>query len=75
MPEKMNATQFKAQCLAVLDEVARTRRTVTITKRGRDVACIVPVAAACAEERALVGSVLWSEDIVGPFHEEWTDPT
>ena len=38
----MNAAEFKAKCLAVLDEVAETGEPVTITKRGREVARLVP---------------------------------
>ena len=39
---KMNATEFKAKCLAVIDRVHARRETVTITKRGRVVARLVP---------------------------------
>jgi len=40
------ATEFKARCLAALDEVARTGEEVTITKRGKAVARLVPPARA-----------------------------
>ncbi len=39
---KMNATDFKAQCLAVIDRVHDRREPVTITKRGRVVAKLIP---------------------------------
>jgi prevent-host-death family protein len=39
---KMNATEFKAKCLAVIDRVHARREPVTITKRGRIVARLVP---------------------------------
>ena len=39
---KMNATEFKAKCLAVIDRVHARRETVTITKRGRVVARLIP---------------------------------
>jgi prevent-host-death family protein len=38
------ASEFKAKCLAVLDEVERTGEPVTILKRGRPVARLVPPA-------------------------------
>ena len=40
------AGKFKDICLKTLDEVARTKSTVVITKRGRPVATIIhmPVA-------------------------------
>lgn len=34
----MQASEFKAKCLALMDEVARTGQTVVITKNGRPVA-------------------------------------
>jgi prevent-host-death family protein len=39
---KVNATDFKAKCLAILDRVHEHRESVTITKRGRVVARLVP---------------------------------
>ena len=39
----MRAGEFKARCLKVMDQVRATREPVTITKRGRPVAKLVPV--------------------------------
>jgi prevent-host-death family protein len=39
----MPAGEFKARCLRVMEQVSRTRRPVTITKRGRPVVRLVPV--------------------------------
>jgi prevent-host-death family protein len=38
----VSATEFKARCLAILDEVEKTGRAVTVTKRGRPVATVTP---------------------------------
>jgi prevent-host-death family protein len=38
----VNATHFKANCLALLDEVQNLGGTITVTKRGRPVATVVP---------------------------------
>jgi len=38
----MPAGHFKARCLKVMDEVLSTREPVTITKKGRPVAKLVP---------------------------------
>ena len=44
MGEKtVQASTFKARCLALLDEVARTRTTVVVTKHGRPLARLVPL--------------------------------
>jgi prevent-host-death family protein len=40
-----NASEFKAKCLAILDQVNSTRETVTILKRGKPIAQLVPAAA------------------------------
>jgi prevent-host-death family protein len=51
------AGKFKDVCLQTLDEVAATRRPVVITKRGRPVARLVPIAAVPAA-RSLAGSIV-----------------
>lgn len=38
------ATEFKAKCLRLINEMHRDAQPVTITKRGRPVAMLVPVA-------------------------------
>jgi prevent-host-death family protein len=53
----MAAGKFKDLCLKTLDEVARTKSAVVITKRGRPVAKLVPVGPA-PRTRGLAGSVL-----------------
>ncbi|MEO8208627.1 MAG: type II toxin-antitoxin system prevent-host-death family antitoxin [Chloroflexota bacterium] len=51
----MMASRFKAECLAVLDQVDELKVSVTITKHGRPIARLVPLESAPA--RALSGSV------------------
>ena len=41
--KKYAAGEFKARCLAVMEEVRSTRQPVLITKRGRPVAKLVPL--------------------------------
>lgn len=38
----VSATEFKAKCLALFDEVEESGDTITITKRGRAVATVGP---------------------------------
>jgi len=40
--ETMQISKFKATCLAVLDQVARSGRPVLVTRRGVPVARILP---------------------------------
>lgn len=42
MKRTMPAGEFKIHCLKVMDVVQQTRQPVTITKRGRPVATLVP---------------------------------
>ena len=63
------AGQFKAKCLALLDEVAQTGRTLVVTKRGKPVAKVVPVEE--PETIDLAGSILEDDDIIGPTDESW----
>ena len=39
----IDAAEFKAKCLKLIDDVVATRRPLLITKRGKPVARIVPV--------------------------------
>ena len=65
------AGEFKAHCLQLLDEVAASHAPLTITKRGRPVAQLVPVPAECPLFGALQGSVLAQQDLVAPVGEAW----
>jgi len=43
MPNKVvSATEFKAKCLGLIDELADHGGTITVTKRGRPVATVAP---------------------------------
>ena len=63
------AGEFKAKCLALLDDVALTGQTLVVTKRGKPVARVSPVES--QEPPNLRGSILWEKDIVAPIDEEW----
>ncbi len=41
--KRIGAGAFKANCLAIMDEVQTKRETVVITKRGKPVAKLVPI--------------------------------
>ena len=65
----ITAGEFKARCLALLDEVAATHAAVVITKRGRPVARVVPIDD--AEAPSLLGSILEEHDLLSPIDERW----
>jgi prevent-host-death family protein len=64
----MSATEFKARCLALLDEVAETGEVITVLKHGKPVAQLVPAVprAGGYPQEALAGSVEFLGDVLGP---------
>ena len=75
----ISASEFKATCLELMDDVARTGTDVIVTKHGRPVVRV----SAVRQERAspwgfLAGSVVSHGDIVSPDDAVWvastTDP-
>ena len=66
--DTINASDFKARCLAVLDRVAATGERVVILKRGRPVAELGPASRADTEypQMELRGTVTVVGDIIGP---------
>jgi prevent-host-death family protein len=71
----ISASEFKAKCLAILDQVNETREVVTILKRGKPVAQLVPPMEQDAgyPQDDLRGSVRVLGDIVAPAEpsEDW----
>lgn len=66
--EKVSATDFKAQCLKLIDEVAQTGHELLITKRGKPVARVAPLEHKGKRRppEALRGSVTYHQDITQP---------
>lgn len=73
--QTINASDFKAKCLAILDRVHDTGVRIVILKRGRPVAELVPPTFSTSEfpQDELKGTVTIHGDIVGPAipEEDW----
>ncbi len=70
MARTISATEFKARCLALLDEVAETGETLTVTKHRRPVARILPV----EPVKSLRGSIRFlvsDDELIAPLGETW----
>jgi prevent-host-death family protein len=68
----MAAGSFKAQCLAVMDEVQAKRESVVITKHGKPVAKLVPAQKGSDEiYNFLRGKGAVTGDVVSPALEDW----
>ena len=66
--EHINASDFKARCLSILDRVRATGERVVILKRGQPVAELGPATQSLARypQLELEGTVTVLDDIVGP---------
>ena len=65
MTKVVGAAEFKAKCLRLINEMREDRESVTITKRGRPVAVLVPAPRSDEDTSiigALSGSVLAYDD-------------
>jgi len=74
---KIPAAQFKAECLKLMDQVAKRHTEIIITKRGRPVARLVPVSPESPKSKSGVwgwmkDSVEVLGDIVSPMDESWS---
>ncbi len=60
----ISVTEFKAKCLALLEEVGQHGGTITITKRGKPLATVGPVAKRPWKslEGILAGKLAYNDD-------------
>ncbi len=74
MDRKINASTFKAQCLALIDEVAESGQPITVTKRGK---AKVQIVAVREKPKTLIGATKGTfkilGDIVGPIVDDWDE--
>jgi len=72
-PAPIPATEFKAKCLELLDTVSRKRTSITISKRGKPVARLVPIDDSPAPSifGRMKGTMTILGDIVSPDGEIW----
>ena len=61
----IGVTEFKAKCLAILDEVGENGGVITITKRGRPLATVGPARKPAWKslEGAWAGKIEYSDDL------------
>lgn len=67
---EVSASQFKARCLALLDEVAESGAELVVTKRGRPVARVVPIDEA-ASLRDSVEQLVDDDELIAPLDLAW----
>jgi prevent-host-death family protein len=62
--EEIAISEFKAKCLAILEEVRKTGKPIRVTRHGKPVAEVVP-ATTVIDRAALMGSMRDSIEILG----------
>ena len=66
--KSVGVSEFKAHCLSLLDDVARTGEPILVTKRGKPLARITPSgnSAVARPQDTLRGSVSYEGDLLAP---------
>ncbi len=78
-PKEIGAGEFKAKCLAIIDEVNRSGQEVIITKRGNAMAKLIPFASPTKKEPFIgrlegIGVIVGDpDDLIKPVfaEEDW----
>jgi prevent-host-death family protein len=72
MTKQVKASEFKAKCLALIDEVAATGEPIVVTKNGKPMAELVPHRSAQKSPFGIwKGKVKIKGDIISPLDVEW----
>ena len=71
---RIPAAEFKTNCLRLMDEVAKRRLPIVITKRGKPVAKLVPIDQKPIDLFGyMAGTIKICGDIISPIDDvEWT---
>lgn len=70
--KKIKASEFKAKCLKLMDEVAESGESYVITKNGKPVSRLVPFAEKPETLFGLHSGRLWIEgDVIEPVDARW----
>ncbi len=73
----MKASEFKARCLALMDEIAMSGEEIIVTKRGKPVARLAPCERTPRTLFGAGGEIAMHDDLIEPVDVEWeaeTDP-
>jgi prevent-host-death family protein len=73
--KRIGAGYFKQHCLAIIDEVAETHQPVVISKRGKPMARLVPIAADEEIERHILARLRAGEGGMRVDEKTFLEPT
>ncbi|MEA2107910.1 MAG: type II toxin-antitoxin system Phd/YefM family antitoxin [Pseudomonadota bacterium] len=70
--QMMKASEFKAKCLHVMDEINQTGETITITKNGKPVSVLKPYRRVLKTLFGLhKGKIAGKDDLITPMDIDW----
>lgn len=73
--EAINVSTFKAQCLALVENVNQSGEPLVVTKRGKPLVTVSPATSSLGEKRSpfgcMAGTAEELEDIVAPLDLHW----
>lgn len=72
--EEIAISEFKAKCLAILEEVRKTGRPIRITRHGKPIADVVSPVGVVVDRDAWIGSMKDSVKILGDIISPVSDP-
>lgn len=73
---KLAAGKFKAQCLALINQVAQSHEPIIITKHGKPMVKVVPVDSSTdLDEKPLKDAATYIGDLISPIDEDWEADT
>ena len=71
--QEVAISEFKAKCLALLQEVCKTKKPIRVTRFGKPIADVVPPTQAEVDREAWIGSMKDSMKILGDIVAPATD--
>ena len=73
---EISVTQFKAHCLELVNQVAKSGKPIMLTKRGKPTVMVTPAPTAHEspwQPDRFRDDVIWIGDIVSPIDEDWEE--
>ncbi len=76
---EISATEFKAKCLKLMDEISNTHEPIIVTKHGKPVAKVVAIEPEETHNKTgfgcMAGTMEIRGDIISPIEEPWSAMT
>jgi prevent-host-death family protein len=72
--QEVAISEFKAKCLSLLQQVSKTREPIRVTRFGKPVADVVPLAEVQVDRNAWIGSGHGTAKILGDIISPASEP-